>query len=43
MKKIKIMGMGLLFSLGSVHAQAQDCGGTIVPLDELRYMDADEL
>lgn len=43
MKKLKIMAIGLLCSVGSINAQAQDCGGLLVPLDELRYADAEEL
>ena len=43
MKKIKVLGIGLLLSLGSINTQAADCGGLLVPLDELRYLDADEL
>lgn len=43
MKKIKMLALGLMFSLGSINTQAADCGGMLVPLDELKYMDDNEL
>jgi hypothetical protein len=43
MKKIKMLAVGLMFSLGSISTQAADCSGLLVSLDELRYLDADEL
>ena len=43
MKKIKMLAAGLMFSLVSINTQAADCNGLLVSLDELRYMDADEL
>jgi len=43
MKKIKMLAAGLMFSLVSINTQAADCNGLLVSLDELRYLDADEL